>query len=81
MGKRIYFDANAGIPLLAEVREAVVAALHPGTVETKFTAAYEPSHGKLRPEDAAQRLLGALDRLEPGDTGRFWDHEGREVPW
>lgn len=62
-------------------REAVVAALHPGTVETEFTASYSPSHGKLSPQEAAGRLLAVLDRLTPGETGRFWDHEGREVPW
>ena len=62
-------------------REAVVAALHPGTVETGFTANYSPSHGKLSPQEVAGRLLGVLDRLTPGETGRFWDHEGREVPW
>jgi NAD(P)-dependent dehydrogenase (short-subunit alcohol dehydrogenase family) len=62
-------------------REAVVAALHPGTVETRFTADYAPSHGKLAPEAAARRLLGVLDRLEPGESGRFWDHEGQDVPW
>ena len=62
-------------------REAVVAALHPGTVATPFTSAYDPAHGKLSPEDAAGRLLGVLDRLTPAETGRFWDYEGREVPW
>ncbi len=72
---------GAAIELARTHREAVVAALHPGTVETPFTAAYAPSHGKLAPEEAARRLLGVLDRLTPEETGRFWDHEGREVPW
>ena len=62
-------------------REAVVAALHPGTVATPFTAAYTPSHDKLAPDEAARRLLAVLARLTPAETGRFWDHEGREVPW
>lgn len=72
---------GAAIELARTHREAVVAALHPGTVGTPFTAAYAPSHGKLPPDEAARRLLQVLDRLTPGETGRFWDHEGREVPW
>ena len=72
---------GAAIELSRTHREAVVAAMHPGTVETPFTAAYAPSHGKLPPEEAARRLLRVLDRLTPAETGRFWDHEGREVPW
>ncbi len=72
---------GAAIELSRTHREAVVAALHPGTVETRFTAGFAPSHGKLAPEEAARRLLAVLDRLVPEETGRFWDHEGREVPW
>ena len=58
---------------------AVVAALHPGTVATPFTEGFAPAHGKLQPDEAARRLLAVLDGLSA--TGRFWDHEGREVPW
>ncbi|MBP1806359.1 SDR family NAD(P)-dependent oxidoreductase [Rubellimicrobium aerolatum] len=72
---------GAAIELARTHREAVVAALHPGTVETSFTEAYAPGHGKVTPEEAARRLLAVLDRLGPAETGRFWDHEGREVPW
>jgi NAD(P)-dependent dehydrogenase (short-subunit alcohol dehydrogenase family) len=43
--------------------------------------AYAPPYEKLAPEEAARRLLAVLDGLTPAETGRFWDHEGREVPW
>ncbi len=72
---------GAAIELGRSHREAVVAALHPGTVATPFTAAYSPPYEKLAPPEAARRLLAVLDRLTPAQTGRFWDHEGREVPW
>ncbi|WP_210526232.1 SDR family NAD(P)-dependent oxidoreductase [Rubellimicrobium arenae] len=72
---------GAAIELARTHREAVVAALHPGTVATPFTSAYEPPRGKLSPDEAARRLLAVLTRLTPAETGRFWDHEGREVPW
>lgn len=60
---------------------AVVTALHPGTVAMPFTAAYAPARDKLEPWEAARRLLAVLDGLAPERTGRFWDHEGHEVPW
>ncbi len=72
---------GAAIELGRTHREAVVAALHPGTVATPFTVAYSPPYEKLVPPEAARRLLGVLDGLTPAETGRFWDHEGREVPW
>jgi NAD(P)-dependent dehydrogenase (short-subunit alcohol dehydrogenase family) len=72
---------GAAIELGRSHREAVVAALHPGTVDTAFTAAYAPPYEKLPPAESARRLLAVLDRLSPAETGRFWDHEGREVPW
>jgi NAD(P)-dependent dehydrogenase (short-subunit alcohol dehydrogenase family) len=72
---------GAAIELARTHPEAVVAALHPGSVATPFTEAYAPVHGKLPPEEAARRLLAVLDGLTPAETGRFWDHEGLEVPW
>ncbi len=72
---------GAAIELARSHPQAVVAALHPGTVETPFTAAYAPSHGKIGAGEAARRLLAVLDRLGPGETGVFRDGEGREVPW
>lgn len=72
---------GAAIELARTHPGAVVAALHPGTVETSFTGGYDPAHGKILPEEAAGRLIGVLDRLGPAETGRFWDHAGHEVPW
>ncbi len=72
---------GAAIELARSHPQAVVAALHPGTVETPFTTAYAPSHGKIGAGEAARRLLAVLDGLGPGETGVFRDGEGREVPW
>jgi NAD(P)-dependent dehydrogenase (short-subunit alcohol dehydrogenase family) len=72
---------GTAIELARSRPDTVVAALHPGTVATPFTAAYAPPYEKLAPEEAARRLLAVLDGLTPAETGRFRDHEGREVPW
>ncbi len=72
---------GAAIELGRTHPEAVVAALHPGTVETPFTEGFKTDHEKFSPGDAAERLLAVLDGLTPAQTGRFWDFAGVEVPW
>ncbi len=71
---------GAAVELARTHRHAIVACLHPGTVETGFTADY-PEHDKLSPAQSADRLLDVLDGLTPDRTGGFWDYAGREVPW
>lgn len=65
--------------------ETVVAALHPGTVESPLSKPFRPD-GAARPEimtpaESAARLLGVLDGLDPTRSGRFWDWAGREIAW
>ncbi|MDR9427973.1 MAG: SDR family NAD(P)-dependent oxidoreductase [Salibaculum sp.] len=71
---------GAAIEIGRKRKAAVVAALHPGTVETAFTAGY-PGHDKVTPEEAARRLCDVMAGLEPAQTGRFYDYAGREIPW
>ncbi len=60
--------------------QAVLAALHPGTVATRFTEGY-PAHDKVTPEQAAEHLLAVIEGLTPADTGGFFDWKGETVPW
>lgn len=60
---------------------AVLAALHPGTVETGLAPAQRAGHPAVSPEVAAAHLLAVLGRLEPADTGKFFDWKGETVPW
>ncbi|MDU8945496.1 SDR family NAD(P)-dependent oxidoreductase [Ovoidimarina sediminis] len=71
---------GAAIEIGRKRKEAVVVALHPGTVATEFTAEY-PGHKKVAPEVAAKNLLSVLDRLTPEQSGGFFDYSGLEVPW
>lgn len=70
---------TASIEVARQRPQAVVACLHPGTVDTPFTAGY--GHDKLAPSDSAARLLAVLDGLEPSDSGSFHDYAGVAVPW
>lgn len=62
-------------------REAVIAALHPGTVATPFTQGYDPSHGKSTPAEAARALCDVMAGLTPAQSGGFFDYAGQELPW
>lgn len=62
-------------------KDAVVAALHPGTVDTRFTANYNPSYGKSSPAEAAASLCNVMERLTRDQSGGFFDYSGAEVPW
>ena len=70
---------GAAIELSRKHKESVVAALHPGTVETSFTAGYTAK--KLTPNESASKLISVLDNLTPAQTGGFYDFEGVKVPW
>jgi NAD(P)-dependent dehydrogenase (short-subunit alcohol dehydrogenase family) len=71
---------TASIEIGRKRKEAVVVALHPGTVATPFTEAY-PGHRKVTAEAAAGNLLDVIDGLTAAETGRFFDWAGDEVPW
>ncbi|MEH6648223.1 SDR family NAD(P)-dependent oxidoreductase [Sulfitobacter sp.] len=61
--------------------ELVCVSLHPGTVETPFTAKYLGRHPAVPAVDAAQNLLRVLVGLTPAQTGGFFDWAGKEVAW
>ncbi len=61
--------------------EAIVVALHPGTVRTALSAKYAGSHPTVAPSEAAANLLAALGRLTPADSGGFFAWDGQPIPW
>jgi NAD(P)-dependent dehydrogenase (short-subunit alcohol dehydrogenase family) len=72
---------GAAIEIGRSHRQAVVVALHPGTVATAFTAAYSGKHAAVTPEVAAGHLLSVLNGLTVADSGGFFDWAGTPVPW
>jgi NAD(P)-dependent dehydrogenase (short-subunit alcohol dehydrogenase family) len=72
---------TAAIEVARSHPQAVLALLHPGTVDTAFTAAYQPAYEKLTPAQSAAALLGVLDGLIPAQSGGFFDYRGEVVPW
>ena len=61
-----------------------VAALHPGTTDTRLSAPFQSNvpDGKLfSPEKTAGYLLARIDELHDGPSGRFLAWDGEEIPW
>lgn len=60
--------------------EAVVAALHPGTVDTGLSKPFQRSAKSLfTPDVSAGHLLDVIDALAPAQTGRVFDWQGKEI--
>jgi NAD(P)-dependent dehydrogenase (short-subunit alcohol dehydrogenase family) len=72
---------GAAVELGRSHRDAIVTALHPGTVDTPFTEGFDPPHGKDAPEATARNLCDVMERLKPEQSGGFYDYAGREIPW
>ncbi|GAB4176254.1 MAG: SDR family oxidoreductase [Wenzhouxiangellaceae bacterium] len=71
---------TAAIELSRTHRLATLIALHPGTVDTPFTADYS-GREKLSPRQAACRLIDVLQEMTTEQNGMFFDYAGKVVPW
>ncbi len=72
---------SSAIELARTHKDLICVALHPGTVETKFTEKYVGHNPSVPAPEAASNLLSVLDGLTSQDTGKFFDWQGKEVPW
>jgi NAD(P)-dependent dehydrogenase (short-subunit alcohol dehydrogenase family) len=62
--------------------DTVVAALHPGTVDTRLSAPFQrglAGDQLMSPATSAKHLLDVLDRLGPGDSGGCFDWRGERI--
>jgi NAD(P)-dependent dehydrogenase (short-subunit alcohol dehydrogenase family) len=51
--------------------------VNPGWVKTDMGG----PNAKLSPEESVSAMRRLIARLGPGDSGRFYNHDGREYPW
>ena len=72
---------GASVELARSHRHLACVCLHPGTVETEFTAKYASRYPTVTAAHAAERLVMVLRGLSAGDTGKFLDYDGQEIPW
>ena len=71
---------SAAIEIGRKRKDAIVIALHPGTVATSFTSGF-PAHDKVTPPEAAANIVRVIAGLSASDTGGFFDWQGARVPW
>lgn len=72
---------GAAIELTRTHKQAICVCLHPGTVETAFTAEYAGRHKTVPAAQAAQNLIEVMNGLNAQHSGGFYDYSGAEIPW
>ncbi|WP_338501117.1 SDR family NAD(P)-dependent oxidoreductase [Sphingomonas kaistensis] len=64
--------------------EAVLVALHPGTVDTAMSRPFQanvPAQKLFTPAHSAACLADVLGKLSPADSGGFFDWQGEAIPF
>ena len=72
---------TAAIEIARSRPQAVIAALHPGTVRSRLSAAIIGDAEALEPAESAARLLAVLDGLDAAQSGGFFAYDGRAIEW
>lgn len=75
------FVRTAAIEITRKRPEAVVLALHPGTVETRLSENFTTGRRTFTPEESASRLLDVMENAGPEMSGGFLDHAGKPIPF
>ncbi|MXP25325.1 SDR family NAD(P)-dependent oxidoreductase [Altererythrobacter indicus] len=73
---------NFAIEMSRTRKEAIVVALHPGTVDTGLSEPFQsnvPDKQLATPNEAACNLLNVLGKLTPADTGKFFAWDGKPI--
>ncbi|MEQ9505112.1 MAG: SDR family NAD(P)-dependent oxidoreductase [Hyphomonas sp.] len=74
---------NFAIEQARRAPESICVGLHPGTVDTGLSKAFQGGVAEEKlftPAQAAGYLLGVVDGLTPEDSGKCFDWAGKEVP-
>lgn len=74
---------TAAIEVARRRPQAILLALHPGTVFSNLSAPFVPAGqerpGLMQPETAAARLLAVMDTAQ--ETGRFMAYDAQPIEW
>ena len=73
---------TAAIELSRRSPNAICVALHPGTVDTGFSASFEKTGLDVQsPQLSAERLLQVVHGLSRADNGGFFDYKAKSIIW
>jgi len=70
---------TAAIEIARRRPDALLLALHPGTVRTALSAPFTTPDQGMSPAESAAMVLRVMD--EATETGQFLDYAGKIVPW
>lgn len=74
---------NLAIELARTHSRAIIAGLHPGTVDTALSQPFQKGvtpEKLFTPERSAQAMLAVLDGLTPADSGGVFAFDGARIP-
>ena len=79
-----YCASKAGVNMVAKIvgqswadTDRCVVAMSPGWVQTDMGGA----NADLTPAESIGNMLAKIDTLGPADTGGYFNHDGRRLPW
>lgn len=75
------FLKTASIEIKRTKPNAVLVAMHPGTVNSPLSQPFRGAEIGRSPMDAARDMLGVIDGLTPAETGQFYSYNGERLPW
>ena len=75
------FIKTASIEIKRTKPNAVLAALHPGTVTSRLSKPFRGAELGRAPNDAAADMLDVIDSLTPPCSGQFYSYSGETLPW
>ena len=72
---------TAAIEIKRTQPNAIVFALHPGTVNSALSQPFRGAEIGRPAEQAAQEMLEVIDCLQADDHGSFLSYKGERLPW
>ena len=76
--KRLSIEWRRVLPNVA------VAALHPGTTDTRLSQPFQQNvkpEQLFTPQQSVGYMMQVIDELTPAKTGKFWSFDGTLLPW
>ena len=72
---------TASIEVRRTQPNAVLVALHPGTVQSRLSGPFRDLASARPALDAARDMLAVLEQLSPADSGKFLSYNGENLSW
>ena len=72
---------TAAIELKRSQKNAVLLAMHPGTVQTGLSQPFRGATAARNADDAVADMLNAINKKMPEHSGNFYTYNDLPLPW